>query len=234
MSLIEDLARAVAQMNDRRFLGVLFWSLALTVLTLAAAFLGAMSLLGALLPETVALPYFGEVTFVDNLASWAAIGVMLALSVVLMVPVAAVVVGFFLDSIVSAVETKHYPNLPPVTGLGFSEQLWDALVFFGVVVAANLVALVIYLLVAPLAPFIFWIVNGYLLGREYFTLVAMRRLGAKGAKDLRRRHGLRIWVLGIAMAIPLSVPLLNLVVPILGVAVFTHQYHRLTGTRAGA
>ncbi|WP_424930955.1 EI24 domain-containing protein [Amaricoccus macauensis] len=232
MSPIADLARAVAQMGDRRFLGVLFWSLCLTVLVLAGVFWGAMLLLGAFLPETVVLPWLGEVTFIDNMASWAAVGVMLALSVVLMVPVAAIVVGFFLDGIVSAVEARHYPQLAPVSGLGIKEQLWDSLVFFGVVVGANLVALLIYLLVAPLAPFIFWIVNGFLLGREYFTLVAARRSGMEGAKELRRRHGVRIWLLGICMAIPLSVPLLNLIVPILGVAIFTHQYHRLTGTRA--
>jgi hypothetical protein len=29
------------------------------------------------------------------------------------------------------------------------------------------------------------------------------------------------------MAVPLSVPLLNLVVPVIGVALFTHQFHRL-------
>jgi hypothetical protein len=29
------------------------------------------------------------------------------------------------------------------------------------------------------------------------------------------------------MAVPLSVPVLNLVVPVIGVAVFTHQFHRL-------
>ena len=29
------------------------------------------------------------------------------------------------------------------------------------------------------------------------------------------------------MAVPLSVPILNLVVPIIGVAVFTHQFHHL-------
>lgn len=232
MSLLQDLARAVAQLNDRRFLGVLFWSLGLTILGLAAIFLAVVVLLGGILPETVALPVLGEVTFLDNLAFWGTIGLMLALSVVLMVPTAAVVIGFFLDGIVSAVEAKHYPQLPPVSGLGIGEQVRDAFVFFCIIVAANLVALAIYLLVAPLAPFIFWIVNGYLLGREYFTLVAMRRLGTKGAADLRKRHGLWIWALGIAMVIPLSVPLLNLIVPILGVAVFTHQYHRLTGTRA--
>jgi CysZ protein len=231
VSLFGDLARAVAQMGDRRFLGVLAWSVLLTVLALAVIFWGVVVLLGAVLPETVSLPWIGPVGFVDNLLSWTAIGLMLALSVVLMVPVAAIVVGFFLDGIVAAVEAKYYPHLPPVAGLGFREQLWDALVFFGIVVAANLVALLIYFLVAPLAPFIFWIVNGFLLGREYFTLVAMRRLGAKGAADLRRRNAARIWVVGIAMAVPLSVPLLNLIVPLLGVAVFTHQYHRLTGMK---
>lgn len=92
---------------------------------------------------------------------------------------------------------------------------------------ANLGALVIYLLVPPLAPVIFWMVNGYLLGREYFTLVALRRLGRERAEALRRRHALRIWLLGTAMTVPLSLPLLNLIVPLIGVAVFTHQFHRL-------
>jgi uncharacterized protein involved in cysteine biosynthesis len=29
------------------------------------------------------------------------------------------------------------------------------------------------------------------------------------------------------MAVPLSIPLVNLIVPVLGAAVFTHTYHRL-------
>ena len=82
---------------------------------------------------------------------------------------------------------------------------------------------------APLAPVIFWLVNGFLLGREYFQLVAARRIGRERAAELGRRYFWRVWATGTAMAIPLSVPVLNLVVPILGVAVFTHQYHRLAG-----
>ncbi|MCB1374114.1 MAG: EI24 domain-containing protein, partial [Rhodobacteraceae bacterium] len=84
-----------------------------------------------------------------------------------------------------------------------------------------------YLLLPPLAPFVFWLVNGFLLGREYFQLVAMRRLGPEGAARLRRANAGRIWLAGTAMAVPLSVPVLNLLVPILGVAVFTHQLHRM-------
>ena len=231
MSFVEDLARAVAQIGDRRFLGVFAWSLGITVAVLAALFWAVILLLGWVMPDTVVLPWVGDVTFIETFASWAAIGLMLLLSVVLMVPVAAVVVGFFLDGIVAAVEARHYPHLPAVSALGIGEQLWDAIVFFGVVILANLLALLIYFLVPPFAPFIFWVVNGFLLGREYFTLVAMRRLGPKVAKELRRRHGARIWLSGIAMAVPLSIPILNLVVPVIGVAFFTHQYHRLMGDR---
>jgi CysZ protein len=227
VSLIVDFTRAVAQFTDARFVGVLLKGVAITLLVLAVVFWAVMLALGWMLPESLTLPWIGEVGFVDNLVSWAAIGLILVLSVVLMVPVAAVVVSFFLDEIAAAVEARHYPALPPVEPLSLSVQLWDALKFLGVVVAANLVALVIYLFVPPLAPFVFWLVNGYLLGREYFQLVAMRRLGPKGAEALRRRHGLRVWLAGICMAVPLSVPVVNLAVPILGVAVFTHQFHRL-------
>lgn len=227
MSLIADFARALTQLGDPRFFGVLLRSLALTVAALAGLFLAVMSGLGWLLPDAMTLPWVGTVGFVDDLLSWTAIGLMLVLSVVLMVPVAAAVVGFFLDDIAAAVEARHYPGLPPATELGLGAQVADALRFFALVVAVNLGALVIYLLVPPFAPIVFWLVNGYLLGREYFQLVATRRLGAPGATALRRRHGLRIWLAGTAMAVPMSVPVVNLFVPILGVAVFTHQVQRL-------
>ncbi len=79
----------------------------------------------------------------------------------------------------------------------------------------------------PLAPFVFWLVNGYLLGREYFALVATRRLPPEAAAALGRRQFWRLWLAGTAMVIPMSVPLLNLLVPVIGVAVFTHQFHRV-------
>ena len=227
MSLIADFGRAVAQLRDPRFLGVLLKALAITVIGLALVFWAVMAGLGWILPESVALPWIGPVRFLDDLASLAAVGLMLVLSVVLMVPTAAAVVGFFLEEVAEAVEAEHYPGLAPVAGPGLSAQVGDALRFFALVVAVNLAALVVYLLLPPLAPFVFWLVNGFLLGREYFQLVAMRRLGPEGAARLRRANAGRIWLAGTAMAVPLSVPVLNLLVPILGVAVFTHQLHRM-------
>jgi uncharacterized protein involved in cysteine biosynthesis len=232
MGLIEDFGRALGQMGDARFLRVLLWGLVITVAALAVVFWAVMLVLGWLLPDSVTLPWLGPVGFLDDLASWAAVGLMLVLSVVLMVPVAAVVVGFFLDGIAGAVEARYYPGLPPPREVGIGAQLADSLRFFGLVVTVNLAALLVYLLVAPLAPFVFWLVNGFLLGREYFQLVAMRRLGPEGGRALARRHLGRIWIAGTAMAVPLSVPVLNLAVPILGVAVFTHQFQRVAGAQS--
>lgn len=232
MGLVVDISRALGQFGDPRFLRVLGWSLLITLAGLAVVFWGVVIALGWLLPDTVVLPWVGPVGFVGTVLDWAAIALMLGLSVVLMVPVAAGVVGFFLDGVADAVEAAYYPDLPPVRDLDWMEQMSDALRFFLVVCAANLIGLVIYFTVPPLAPMIFWLVNGYLLGREYFQLVATRRLGRDRAVALGKRHFWRIWVTGTAMAVPLSVPLLNLVVPILGVAVFTHQFQRLAGAEA--
>jgi uncharacterized protein involved in cysteine biosynthesis len=229
MSLVVDLGRAMAQLGDPRFLRVLLRALVLTVAALAAVFWAVVVGLGWLLPDEVTLPWIGRIGFLDDLAFWAGVGLMLALSVVLMVPAAAAVVGFFLDDVAAAVEARHYPGLPPAAEMGILEQVRDALGFFGLVVVANLVAIVVYFAVPPLAPFVFWVVNGFLLGREYFSLVARRRLGPEAAAELGRRHLGRIWLAGTAMAVPLSVPVVNLVVPILGVAVFTHQFHRMAG-----
>ncbi len=228
MGLIVDFGRALGQMGDPRFLRVLFGSLALTIVALALVFWAVMLTLGWILPGTVTLPWVGQVSFVDDLVSWAAVGLMLALSVFLMVPVAAGVVGFFLDAIAAAVEARHYPALPSVTDLPIGQQIGDALRFAGIVAGVNIVAFALYLAFPPLAPVIFVLLNGYLLGREYFQLVAARRLGFAAATAMGKRHFWRIWIAGILMAVPLTIPILNLFVPIFGVAVFTHQFHRLS------
>jgi CysZ protein len=204
MTPFVDLARAGGQLDDPRFFRVIPKGVALTVAGLAALSAAVIGLVGWMMPDTMTLPLIGAVGFLDTLASWAAVGIMLLLSVVLMVPVAALVVGFFLDEIAEAVEARHYPHLPAVTPLPLSAQVVDGAKFLGVVVAANAVAVVGYLALPPLAPLVFWGVNGYLLGREYFQLVATRRLGPAGAAALRRRHAARIWLTGTAMAVPLS------------------------------
>ena len=220
-------ALALGQFGDPRFVRTFALGTGLALALLAALAWAVLAGLGWLVPDAVTLPWIGPVTFLDELASGAGLIAFLVASIFLMVPVAALFTGLFLDDVADAVEARHYPALAPARRLGLGESVRESLGFFGVLIAANLVALAIYLLVAPLAPFVFWAVNGFLLGREYFQLVAVRRLGRAGAKALRRRHPLTIWIAGVLMAVPLTVPVVNLAVPILGAATFTHLFHRL-------
>ena len=99
--------------------------------------------------------------------------------------------------------------------------------FLGILIAANIVALLVYPFSGPFAPLVFFGLNGYLLGMEYFQLAAMRRIGRAEAKALRRRHMPTVWLAGTLMALPLAVPVMNLVIPILGAATFTHLFHAI-------
>ena len=226
MNLFGDVLKAFEQLSDRRFLRVFLLGVGLTVALLAAATVALSWLLGWLVPEHFTL--FGySLGLPDGMMSFAAIGLMLVASVFLMVPVASAFTGLFLDDVAEAVEARYYPGLPPADPVHWSTAVSDSLNFLCVIVAVNLIALILYFFVGPFAPLMFWIVNGFLLGREYFQLVALRRVGPAGARAARRRHMPQIWLAGTLMAAPLSVPILNLFVPILGAATFTHLYHRL-------
>lgn len=231
--ILADFAKALGQMGDARFLRVLTLGVIVAGLVLAAVtalFLGAINIL---LPDSFTLPWIGTVQGIDVAASWAFLLGMLVLSVFLMVPVTSACTGLFVESVVDAVEDRHYPWLPPVTPQPFGDVVVGSINFAGLVIGVNLLALLIYPFAGPFAPFVFWGVNGFLLGREYFTLVAERRLGRDHARRLRRAHSGTVWAAGILMAVPLSLPLVNLLIPVLGVATFTHLVHRLEGRQAG-
>ncbi|MFC3613975.1 EI24 domain-containing protein [Lutimaribacter marinistellae] len=229
MIIVNAFFAALGQMGDPRFRKVLYLGVGLTILLLIAAYSGFLWLINWLVGEEATLPWIGEVAWLNDLVSWSSILLMMVLSVFLMVPVASAITSMFLDEVAQAVEDRHYPALPPVPGLPFLDALWDTLGFLGIIILANLLALVLYAFFPPFAPFIFWGMNGFLLGREYFTLAAMRRVGREGARELRRRHMPTIWMAGTLMAIPLSIPLVNLLIPILGAATFTHIYHAVSG-----
>ncbi|WP_281841062.1 EI24 domain-containing protein [Sinisalibacter aestuarii] len=227
--MLGDFAKALGQLTDPRFRRVLLMGLGLTIALLAGATVLFGWVVGLFVPDVVTLPFFGEVSWLDSVASWATVLLMIVLSVVLMVPVAAAFTGIFLDDVAEAVEEKHYPGLTPVGTIPLMDTLRDSISLIVVTIGVNLVALILFFFVGPLAPVLFWVVNGYLLGREFFQLAAMRREGREGANALRSRHAGQIWVAGTLMAVPLSVPLVNLLIPILGAATFTHMYHRLAG-----
>lgn len=200
---------------------------ALSLGLFVALYFALLWVMGWVLPDTLALPWIGTVTWLRTAADWATLGLMMFASMFLMVPVASAFTGFFLEDVAELVEKEHYPSLPEVRQLSFLEGLGDTLRFFGVIIVANLLALMIYPFVIPFAPLLFFGMNGYLLGREYFQMASLRRMDRGAARALYERNRATVWATGALMALPLSIPVLNLVVPVVGAAAFTHLFHRL-------
>lgn len=218
---------ALGQIGDRRFARVFWLGVALSFALLIAATALFLTVLGSLTGDTVTLPLIGPVTWVGDLISWAGFGVALLLSVFLMAPVASAITSMFLDTVADAVEARHYPHLPPATPLPFVTAVRDTVNYLGVMIGMNIVAIALYIVLPLGTLFIFWALNGFLLGREYAYLAAMRREGPDGARAFWKRHRGTLWLAGVLMAVPLTVPILNLAIPILGAATFTQLYHRL-------
>lgn len=223
--------RALGQLGDSQFRRVLGLGVLLAAALLLAAYAAFLQLLWWLTPDSIDMPIIGPVTGIETLLGWASLLVMILLSTFLMVPVAAAFTGLFLEDVAMAVEEKHYPRLRIPLAPSWSEQLRRAVNFLGLVITVNTVVLLLVLILlplfVPLIPLIFWGVNGFLLGLEYFTLVALRWMPPNEVSALWKRNIPTLWAAGMLMAAPLSVPLINLAIPVLGVATFTHIFHRL-------
>lgn len=225
--ILSSLFAALGQWSDPRFRRAVWLGLALAIALLFAMYALVLLVVQVFVPETLTLPWVGPVEGLATLLSFASIAFMLVLSVFLMVPVASAFTGLFLDDVADAVEARHYPHLPQAPRAGFRDALVDSLRYFGVLVVLNLLGMVLFVFSGGLGIAGLWAINGYLLSREYFTMIALRRMNRDQAQAMRRANLGRIWLTGVLMAIPLSVPVLNLFLPVFGAATFTHLYHRL-------
>lgn len=224
--------KALGQAGDPRFRKVLMLGVGLSFVLLVAITAGFLLFIQWITGDTTEIWLIGEVRWLDDLLGWTGFFLMLFLSIVLMVPVASAITSMFLDEVAQAVEDRHYPELPNIPRMPLGDAIKDTVNFLGIIIAANTLALIAYAMFWPLALFIFWALNGYLLGMEYFQLAAMRRIGRVEARKLRKQKRLTIWTAGTLMAIPLSVPIVNLLIPIFGAATFTHIFHAVNSRRA--
>jgi CysZ protein len=151
----------------------------------------------------------------------------------LLFPIAiATTLGLFAEEVIEAVERRYYPDLPSAPGMGLAQSSWGAVRFATVALVLNLLVLPLYLLPGP-NVIVYVALNGYLLGREYFELVAQRRLGWRSVAMLRRAARGRLWWAGVWIAALLTVPVLNLIAPVIAICFMVHLFEGLR-RRAGA
>ena len=231
--ILSDFLKSVAQFDDPKFRRVLWRGLGLTIVLLIAACLLVNFGINQLLSSAWAANMIGDQSWLGALINIGGVLFTIALSIWLMVPVTSAIIALFLDEVAQAVEARHYPHLPKQAAAKLQDQILVSIRFLGFLILANIGALILSMILPFLAPVVFWATNGYLMGREYFQMAAMRRVPRTQAQELLRRHQGAIWCAGILMAIPLTIPLVGLFIPILGAATFTHLFERLRALPSG-
>jgi len=152
---------------------------------------------------------------------------VLALSWLFFPAVVTLIMCFFLERIAAAVEALDYPGCSPPRRQPILETLGMMLRLTALTLLLNLLALPVYLLLPGINLFLFLALNGYLLGREYFEVVALRRLDAAATRAARNRFGLRVFLGGIVIAALFALPLINLVASVVATAFMLHVFEAL-------
>lgn len=168
----------------------------------------------------------GWLTFVFGI--FASIGLALALALLLS-SVTAIIAGLFLDDVAEVVEKRDYPTDAPGTAMPIGEAIVASLKFFSVVVLGNIVAFIL-LFVPGINIAAFFLVNGYLLGREFFEFAAMRFRTQQEARLFRSRHSGTVFIAGLVIAGFLAIPVVNLLTPLFAAGMMVHL-HKLLSKR---
>ncbi|TCR81566.1 sulfate transporter family protein [Rhizobium sp. BK376] len=168
----------------------------------------------------------GGVAFVFTIFAGAGLAFGLAF---LLSPVTAVVAGLFLDDIAEVVERRDYPADRQGTAMPLVPAMIGSLKFLGVVVVGNIIALIL-LFVPGINLIAFFLVNGYLLGREFFEFAAMRFRSPEEARSFRAKHSTTVFLGGLIIAAFLAVPIVNLLTPLFAAAMMVHL-HKLLSVR---
>jgi len=211
--LLLPFTRAVSQFDDPTLRGVLFRSIAWSIACFATLYAGAVWIIHRVL----------------ELHGWFAWGADILGSIAttlvalwLFLPIAAAIGTMYFDRIAASVERRFYPWLSPPSGASFLEQASDGIVVGLRVLALNIVALILAILLPGIGLMLGWMVTGYAIGRGLFVAVAMRRMPRAAAESLYRENRGAVLCQGAILALAAYVPVVNLLIPILGVAAMVH------------
>jgi len=211
--LFVPISRAFAQLDDRTFVGVAIRSVAWSAGCFAALYVVVVWAVHKLLGLHGLLAWGADII--------SAVGASL-LALWLFLPIAAGIGTLYFDRIALAVERRFYPWLPPPDGASLVEQTWDGVAVACRVLALNVVALLLTVLLPGVGLILGWLIASYAIGRGLFVAVAMRRMPRAMAESLyRSRRGI-VLVNGAILAAAAYFPVINLLIPVIGTAAMVH------------
>jgi uncharacterized protein involved in cysteine biosynthesis len=221
--MINDFIKSLSQFTDPRFRRVVWIGVGGAILVIVALW----ALIGTGLHYVT---FFTNGGWLETTADWI-LGIGLSLLVILLFPSVAVLISsLLLESIADAVEDRYYPDLPETRAQSMIEALLSGLKFAVTALALNILILPL-LFAGPVYAVAFYAMNGYLLSREYFELVAARRYDARTMTAFRKSRQLKLWIAGVGLTFLMTIPVVNLVAPIIATAFMVHYSMRLGAFR---
>jgi uncharacterized protein involved in cysteine biosynthesis len=217
--MFDSLSRTVAQLTDPRLRSILVIA-ALASLALIVALAVAVGAGLSALAQT-GMPWL------DELIVWlGAIGTAV-IALIFFPGSVQVVSSLFVDRVADAVEGRHYPGLPTAVPQSMANAVGDAMRLAVLSIGLNLLALPLYFLLPGFNLMIFLSLNGYLLGREYAEMVALRRMDREAVRAFRRANRWPLFAGGVVIAALSAVPVVNLTTPVVATAFAVHEHERL-------
>ena len=223
-ALLSPIARALGQLDDSAFLGVLLRSLLWSAACFVALHVAAVWAVHRL------FDLHGWIGWLADLLG--GIGASLV-ALWLFLPVAAIIGTLYIDRVARAVERRYYPALPPARGASIASQIWDAIGIAARILLLNVLALIAALILPGAGLILAWLIGGYAIGRGLFAAVAMRRMPRPAARMLYERVRLAILTQGCILALAGYVPILNLLIPVIGTAAMVHVLDQAMMTIGG-
>jgi uncharacterized protein involved in cysteine biosynthesis len=170
-----------------------------------------------------------------NILTWivsiaAGLGVVFG-AVFLMPTITSLIAGLFVDEVADHVERRHYPTERPGVALPLGLAMTEGVKTALLTILVYLIALP-FLFLAGAGFLVFFFATGWLLGREYFELAAMRFRSPKEAKAMRRQNATFVFMAGLVIAAFVSIPIVNLATPLFGMAFMVHIHKYLSGPRS--
>ena len=226
--MLTQFMKAASQLTDPRMRRVLWLGIAGATTIFALLWAVVWWLLANIGPASIwglstIIEWLGEAF--DWVAGLAFIGTMLVATFLLFPAVVTMVFGLFLDQVAEVVEQRHYPDLGAARKQPLLETLASTAKFAAIVILLNLLVLPLYLILMFIPGanlLLYYLLNGYLIGREFFELAAFRRMESGEAHRLRRAWRGKVMTAGVMLTFLMTVPIANLLAPVLGAAFMVH------------
>ncbi|MBY0354533.1 MAG: EI24 domain-containing protein [Rickettsiales bacterium] len=200
------------------FLKIICLSVAVTLL--------ALLLLVFIMAFVINQIAFFHMEWLDDLLIYAGTALSFAMSWFLFPIFMPLIALLFQENIANRIDEKEYASAPP-SSLPLGAELCHAFRASLRALLLNILCLPLYL-TGVLFPLVYYSLNGYLLGREFFELTAARYEGRRGAAALRRQHRLHIFIVGCTIMLLSTLPAINLLAPFIGTVWMVHVYWQIT------